>query len=129
MNCARIYNHSLCLQQPHITNNIPSFRPLTPPPDPWALPWQTSLAMRSEDVTNGFFLYSLLLDRAERGCILILPHDAVSQCSRLEPALAIRNYAMEGVGQEFYLHACDLCFVVFDQDGVRRRSLRPSDCS
>lgn len=61
---------------------------------------------------NGFFLYSLLLDKTEQGGILILPHDEASQSYRLQPALAERNSAMEGTGQECYAHACDLCFVI-----------------
>ena len=72
--------------------------------------------MRSEDVTNGFVLYSLLL---EHGTILILPHDALKQRSRIEPALVARHHEMEGVGEELYLHACDLCFIVFDNDRIR----------
>jgi len=123
MNCARIYNTSLSLRYPHITGSMPALSFLTaPPPNPHLLNWQTTLLMRSEDVSNGFFLYSLLLDKAECGSVLILPHDAVMQKSRIEPALAARNSAMEGVGQEFYLHACDLCFVVFDHDGIRCKS-------
>lgn len=60
---------------------------------------------------NGFFLYSLLLDKAERRSILILSHNETSQRDRLQHALAERNKAMEGIGQENYPHACDLCFV------------------
>lgn len=65
---------------------------------------------------NGFFLYSLLLDKAERHGVLVLPHDEPSQKDRLQPALAERNKMTEGIGQECYPHACDLCFIVFLND-------------
>jgi hypothetical protein len=45
----------------------------------------------------------------------MLPHDEASQSDRLQPALAERNKVMEeGTGQECYLHACDLCFVILE---------------
>ena len=120
MNCARIYDYSLALRDPHSINNKLAFNLSAASPLKMHMPqWQTSLSMWSEDVTNGFFLYSLLLDKAEHGTILILPHDALKQRSRIEPALLARNHEMEGVGQELYLHACDLCFVVFDNDGIK----------
>ena len=73
---------------------------------------------------NGFFLYSILLDKAERNEPLILSTTEASQRDRLREALAERNKRMEGVGQEEYGHACDLCFVVFnDEQG------RPGACS
>lgn len=78
--------------------------------------WQTSLEMRAEDVLNGFLMYSLLLDKAEHGSFLLLPHDERSQRDRLKEALAERNKAMEGVGQESYPHACDLCYQVYENE-------------
>lgn len=57
-----------------------------------------------------FLLYSLLLEKAERRGGLVLPHDEASHKDRLIPALAEQNKAMEGIGQEAYPHACDLCF-------------------
>lgn len=67
---------------------------------------------------NGLFLYSLLslLDKSEHSDIPVLPHDEASQSDRLQPALAERNSAMEGTGQECYTHACDLCFVVVEDE-------------
>jgi hypothetical protein len=80
------------------------------------LPEGWNLELRSIDVTNGFFLYCLLLEKSERSGVLMLPHDEPSQNDRLKPALANRNKAMEGIGQEQYAHACDLCFVVFEDE-------------
>lgn len=68
---------------------------------------------------NGFFLYSLLLDRAERGNILTVQHDRASQKDRLDAALDERNKAIEGIGQECWPHACNLCFIVFEDDEGR----------
>jgi hypothetical protein len=121
-NWARIYNCALAEPNPHIANNKLAFASAytetdRTPPEGW------NLELRNRDVTNGFFLYSLLLEKAERGEILILPHDEASQKDRLQSALAERNKALEGVGQEAYAHACDICFVVFeDENGDLSRS-------
>jgi hypothetical protein len=66
MNCARIYNQLISNRHSHILNNKRAYahvyahyiRPLRE--------WQTSFSLRPEDVLNGFFIYSLLLDKAER---------------------------------------------------------------
>ena len=89
MNCARIYDYSLALRDPHIINNKLTFNLTIASPLKTHVPpqWQTSLSMWSEDVTNGFFLYSLLLDKAEHRTILILPHDVLKQRNQIELAL------------------------------------------
>ncbi|KAJ7028171.1 hypothetical protein C8F04DRAFT_1044296 [Mycena alexandri] len=116
-NCARIYNQALSTPRQHVLNNKLAFtaiyhntKHLTPDD------WNTTRLIRKEDTMNGFFLYSLLLDKAEHGGILMLPHDEQSQSDRMEQALAERNSAMEGTGQECYAHACDLCFVVYENE-------------
>jgi hypothetical protein len=68
--------------------------------------------MRDKDVLNGFFLYSLLLNASERHIHLLLPHKEHRQRNQLQYALAQRNILMKGIGQEQYLHACDLCFAI-----------------
>ncbi|KAG6914131.1 hypothetical protein DXG01_002276 [Tephrocybe rancida] len=110
-NSARIYNKTLAHWNPHIHNNPVTFRdrlqlPISPQP------WQTSLEMCPEDALNRFFLYSVLLHKAEHGTILILPHNVHSQMDRIKPALQERNEDMEGTGQENYAHACNRCFIV-----------------
>lgn len=119
MNCARIYNLSMADCHAYIVNNKQAFanswtRHCPPRPQ-----WQTSFSLRQEDVLNGFFLYSLLLDKAERNTLLILSHDGRSQKLRLEPALAERNALMEGIGQESYTHACNLCCIMFEDEDNR----------
>lgn len=75
--------------------------------------------MCDEDVLNGFFLYSLLLDKAERNWCLTLPHDARTQVDRLHDTLLERNQATEGIGQESYPHICDVCcHVEVAEDGI-----------
>lgn len=116
MNCARIYNCSLATPHARILNNKLAFASVYhtfafPPPL-----WPSSLVLRDKDVLNGFFIYSLLLDKAERGSCLFLGHDILSQKHRLGPALSERNKCMEGIGQECYNHACDLCFFVIDDE-------------
>ncbi|KAJ7254975.1 hypothetical protein B0H12DRAFT_1289102 [Mycena haematopus] len=114
-NCARIYNEALSSPQQHVLNNRLAFTAIyTEPkhftPDDWKL----ASLIQKEHVMNGFFLYSILLDKAEQGSVLVLPHDEASQGDRLQPALAERNSAIEGTGQECYAHACDLCFHIVE---------------
>ncbi|RDB15791.1 hypothetical protein Hypma_003744 [Hypsizygus marmoreus] len=90
--------------------------------------WQTSFKLCAEDAMNGFFLYSLLLDLSERRGILVLSHDAPSQKDRLQPALDVRNKATEGIGQECYPHACDVCFIVYTDDNGVLRKMHPAVC-
>ncbi|KAF5345361.1 hypothetical protein D9758_008449 [Tetrapyrgos nigripes] len=122
-NCSRIYDWSLATSRQYIKNNPLAFPgaallPFSQVPDTWPV----SARLRPEDVLNGFFLYSLLLHKAERSAVLILPHDEKSHRMRLRDELALRNKLMEGVGQEQYLHACDLCFKVYeDENGVQRK--------
>jgi hypothetical protein len=59
--------------QSHIVNNKLAFPAvyheathLTPPN------WKFNRLIRKEDVMNGFFLYSLLLDKSEQSGILVL---------------------------------------------------------
>ncbi|KAJ7761416.1 hypothetical protein B0H16DRAFT_1719581 [Mycena metata] len=91
-NCARFYNQALSTPRQHVLNNKFAFtaiyhntRHLTPDD------WNTTSLIRKENTMNGFFLYSLLLDKAEHGGILMLPHDEQSQSDHMEQALAERN--------------------------------------
>lgn len=90
--------------------------------------WAVSLILHDKFVLDGFFLYSLLLDKSERSERLILSHDLPSQRDRLQEALAERNKRTEGVGQEEYTHACDLCFVVMKDDFGREGKLMSLKC-
>lgn len=113
MNLARIYNHVLLPSHPHIINNRQAFISVSAQ---YHSQRQQHL-MRDEDVLNGFFLYSLLLDKAECNTCLVLPHDAPSQSERLRNALQERNKATEGIGQESYPHICDVCCHITAKDG------------
>ncbi|KAJ6455114.1 hypothetical protein C8R47DRAFT_1251149 [Mycena vitilis] len=128
-NCARIYNQALSSPRPHVMNNKLAFtaiytqaKHLTPDD------WKFNRLIRKEDVMNGFFLYSLLLDKTEQAGILILPHDEASQSDRLQDALAERNSAMEGTGQECYTHACDLCFVIVENNQGQLMKIQAAGC-
>ncbi|KAH6901186.1 hypothetical protein BKA70DRAFT_1114809, partial [Coprinopsis sp. MPI-PUGE-AT-0042] len=119
LNCARIYNQSLAHTDAYRYNNRLAFAGHQLPPsnaEQYHM-WPTSLKIREEDVLNGFFLYSLLLDHAERNVCLLLSDDASSQRDRLQGALEKRNKRMQAHGQEQYFHACDLCFRTFERDG------------
>jgi hypothetical protein len=56
--------------------------------------------MDIDDVWDGLYIYSLLLDHAERDAVLYLDHNAASQVKRIHPALQARNRRMRGTGQE-----------------------------
>ena len=113
-NCARLYNHALASSSAVMQNNPGAFSErITATSVPFT--WQYSLEMSSEDALNGFFIYSLLLHHAEHRQILSLPHNISGMNNWLKPALARRNKAMEGFGQEYWSHACSLCFLVDKQ--------------
>ncbi|KAJ7164484.1 hypothetical protein C8R46DRAFT_901653 [Mycena filopes] len=126
-NWARIYNCALADPNAHMTNNKLAFASVYHQHQR-SIPEGWNLELRNTDVTNGFFLYSLLLEKAERSGILILPHDEATQKDRLQPVLAERNKAMEGIGQEHYAHACDLCFVVFEDDDGNLMKIQTAHC-
>jgi len=113
MNCARIYNTALRNVDSYILNNPLAFSSVIDQYEEDTVTWPCLLQMRDEDVLNGFFIYSLLLDKAERRAQLILSHDT-QQRLRIDAALISRNKDMEGIGQEAYPHACDKCFVVLE---------------
>jgi len=116
LNCARIYNISIASQYSHILNNRPAYMSIYQQIDCMPIHWDVSFELRDEFVLNGFFLYSLLLEKAEQRTPLHLSHHETSQRDRLKGALEVRNKAMEGIGQEAYTHACDLCFVVIKDE-------------
>ncbi|KAF8588794.1 hypothetical protein K439DRAFT_1645329 [Ramaria rubella] len=108
-NCARTYNQALQMPNAHQANN-------GTPEVPLLGSWVLSLTMSGGHVLDGFLLYSLLLDKAEHNETLVMPHDAASQKLHLEPVMAERNVTMEGIGQEHYAHACDLCGKMYEND-------------
>ncbi|KDQ11488.1 hypothetical protein BOTBODRAFT_35366 [Botryobasidium botryosum FD-172 SS1] len=71
--------------------------------------WQTSLRLTPVFAFDGFLLYSLLRHHEEQNTTLSLPHDNITQSHRLDAALEARNKQMEGTGQEYWAHACDIC--------------------
>lgn len=112
-NWARIYDYALAPRSPQVTNNAAAFA-TTRTEESCELNWQSSLHLRADDVLNGFFLYSLLLDKTEHGWVLVLAHDKRDQAVRLRAALEERNQQLEGIGQENYAHACQLCCHVLE---------------
>ncbi|KAF8512123.1 hypothetical protein JB92DRAFT_3173596 [Gautieria morchelliformis] len=109
-NCARVYNKALGPADAHQSNNPGAYPDGGPPSLTLPTDWTSSMSMNSADVLDGFFLFSLLLEKAEKGECLVLIHDASSQRLHLEGAMQERNAAIEGFGQELYNHACDLLF-------------------
>ncbi|KAI1784804.1 hypothetical protein LXA43DRAFT_901026, partial [Ganoderma leucocontextum] len=100
-NCAKFYNTSLA--PPHFADLLP-------------LDWGYKFKLTTEQVWDGFFLYSLLLDHQERSTSLSLPHVAGSQAERLSGALQDRNLRMARPGQKYWSHACDRCCWVDSKD-------------
>src|ERR1700722_17269127 len=105
-NCARIYNTSFTNES--IRGSISTV-------------WHVTLEMDVDHVWDGFYIYLLLLDHAERDAVLYLDHNAASQAKRIRPALQARNCRMRGTGQEEWSHACELCtWAYVDEHGVKR---------
>jgi len=105
-NCARIYNTSFTNES--IQGSVPAV-------------WHVSLEMDVDHVWDGFYIYSLLLDHAERDAVLYLDHNAPSQAKRIRPALQACNHRMRGTGQEEWSHACELCaWAYVYEHGVKR---------
>lgn len=122
MNCARVYNYALARRHAYISNNRRAFDATLPQAFDEEFSWQYTLRMRDTDVLNGFFIYSLLLEKAENNSCLVLPHDE-QQRIRIDVALSERNKEMEGIGQEAYPHACDLCFIIIGDDDSKCKSI------
>jgi hypothetical protein len=89
-----------------------------------SLPSHVSLEMDVDHVWDAFFIYSLLLDHAERDAVLKLDHNAPSQAKRIHPTLQAHNHRMRGTGQEEWNHSCELhAWVYVDEDGVKHMSM------
>ncbi|KAI6017835.1 hypothetical protein EDC04DRAFT_2607977 [Pisolithus marmoratus] len=114
MNCACIYDVALADPNAYILNNRLAFA-IAQGTEDVGKSWPCSLQMRDEDVLNGLFIYSLLLDKAEKQSQLVLIHDSL-QHTRIDAALIVRNKEMEGIGQEAYPHACDKCFAILNNE-------------
>jgi len=75
MNCACVYSYVLAQRHAYILNNRRAFDATRPHAFDEEFSWQYTLRMRDIDVLNGFFIYSLLLEKAEHNSCLVLPHD------------------------------------------------------
>ncbi|KIM42532.1 hypothetical protein M413DRAFT_408395 [Hebeloma cylindrosporum] len=132
MNCARIYNTTLSRCDAHIRNNSKAYAgsgyTIFNDGTPGIPAWQTSFQLEDVHVMNGFFLYSVLLDKGERQSILTVNHKEGSQRERLMAVLDERNKRMEGIGQEKYTHACDLCFIVFEDLNGQKMKMQAAVC-
>lgn len=69
-------------------------------------------------VWHSFYLHALLADHARRRERLHLPHRG-TQHDRFSAAIQVRNFAMVGIGQPLWAHACDDCEkIIRSGDGV-----------
>ncbi|KAJ8591380.1 hypothetical protein M405DRAFT_932169 [Rhizopogon salebrosus TDB-379] len=75
MNCVHIYNYALAQRHARFMNNRHTFSATLPQFNDEEFSWQYTLRMHDTNVMNVFFIYSLLLDKAEHNSCLILPHD------------------------------------------------------
>jgi hypothetical protein len=80
MNWARIYNMAHANPYTYMANNPRAYSGVIHKYEKHPTSWQMTFEMPDKHVTNtnGCFLYSLLLDRAERGLILQLQPDKAS---------------------------------------------------
>ncbi|KAI6012337.1 hypothetical protein EDC04DRAFT_2956638, partial [Pisolithus marmoratus] len=126
MNCTCIYNVALAHPNAYILNNRLAFA-IAQGTEDVGKSWPCSLQMQDEDVLNGFFIYSLLLDKAEKQSQLVLIHDSL-QHTRIDAALIVRNKEMEGIGQEAYPHACDKCFAILNNEQGQKVKIQAAVC-
>lgn len=100
-NCAAMYNASPEMRDAEYRN------------------WPFKFALRSEHVSDGFTLLSLLEDRVENRSVgeLRLP-DSGEQRFRLLEAMQERNFRMQSVGQPELRHHCKNCMeIILDDEG------------
>lgn len=104
-NCAAMYNAS-----PEMQNSEYRNRPF-------------EAALRSEHVSDGFTLLSLLEDRVENSGIgeLRLP-DSGEQRFRLLEAMQERNFRMQTTGQPEIRHHCQKCMEIILDDSGKPKS-------
>jgi hypothetical protein len=66
--------------------------------------------MDTDNVWDGFFIHSLLLDAQRRTRILTLPHSGIQHSNRYSDALLERNQAYTSFERPEWNHVCDDCF-------------------
>lgn len=100
-NCARIYNLALGQRDEQLQN---------------MLGWEADMHMNMENVWNGFFIHSFLLDAQSLGLDALrhipftLPHmGANHRSNHLDEMLKNRNDRFSGYLRPHYNHACDDC--------------------
>ncbi|KAG2062217.1 hypothetical protein BDR06DRAFT_986108 [Suillus hirtellus] len=92
MNCACVYNYALARRHAYISNNRHAFDATLPQVFDEEFSWHC----------------------------LVLPHDE-QQWIQIDVVLSERNKEMEGIGQEAYPHACDLCFIVIGDNNSKSK--------
>ncbi|KAI0732579.1 hypothetical protein C8Q72DRAFT_874195 [Fomitopsis betulina] len=69
--------------------------------------WSVLPVLRGTIVSDAFFLFALLQDHDEHGTTLVVEN--IEQSARIDQALAQRNEAIIGPGQELWSHICSRC--------------------
>ncbi|KAI0690725.1 hypothetical protein C8T65DRAFT_587708, partial [Cerioporus squamosus] len=98
--CARIYNAE---HRPAIAR--------------FPLNWSVQPLLTTVAVSDAFFLYALLRNRAERQTYLVVESDG-THSERLDPLLVQRTESMVGPAREAWNHVCHKCCAVKTVDGV-----------
>ncbi|KIJ45957.1 hypothetical protein M422DRAFT_778702 [Sphaerobolus stellatus SS14] len=98
-NCRHIYNEEYS-----------GHRDLLIPP----AAWRFTFKLDTDNISDAFYLYSLLLDHSRHGTYLRLSHHAANNTERIEQAMEARNTRMTGPGQPEWNHACDGCMKLFE---------------
>ncbi|KIJ47694.1 hypothetical protein M422DRAFT_163649, partial [Sphaerobolus stellatus SS14] len=108
-NCARIYNAEFDDLRASI--KLPAG-------------WKFTLKLDTDNSSDAFYLYSLLLDHSCQGSFLKLPHHAPNNTERLHDALELRNMQMVGPGQPEWNHACSGCTKLYKNSDGTAEALR-----
>ncbi len=70
--------------------------------------WSVIPELSTTHVSDMFFIYGLLRDRARRALSLVLSNSG-DQSARLDPQLRARTAAFVGPGRDGWNHVCDRC--------------------
>ena len=71
--------------------------------------WPWHFELNNELVGKAFIIHNLLNWHHDNSTILIVPHKVPNQAIRWHHPIKACNFAMAGMGQPAWSHACNLC--------------------
>ncbi|KIJ39715.1 hypothetical protein M422DRAFT_257546 [Sphaerobolus stellatus SS14] len=80
------------------------------------LDWRFTFKLDTDVVSEGFYLYSLLLDHERNRTLLRLSHRGAKNAERLKEAWEARNARMAGTRQQEWNHVREGCTKLFKEE-------------